>query len=124
MVTAASAVASLQAAIELGELQLQNAPGGHPIFAAVEHARDVLEQLEDNAAIMPPLDEKSRTMQTVSQAINAITVAGSNLLTDPDKPLPVTVWPQLKQLPWPWIAAGTAALVLVAVLVQRSRRAA
>jgi hypothetical protein len=121
--TAAAALAQLEGEIAFGEIAAQHAPGGHPLFAALDNARELQGYIQDNAAVIPPsgLPDTSRLALQVAQAIEAIDAAAATLRNDPDQPLPKTIWPQLPDLPWPWITAGLAGVVLVAVLFQQRR---
>jgi hypothetical protein len=117
--SARAAIAKLEAAIEFGELAVQHQPGGHPLYAAIADAREVLAWVTENASILPDMAEGTRVRVHIDQAIEAINASAATTRNDPDKPLPVTIWPQIQQLPWPWIAAGVGGLVLVAILFQR-----
>lgn len=117
-----SAVANVQAAIEVGELVAQRAPYGHPIFAALERGREVLAWLENEAVFMQS-GVGPRVQQLAQQAIDGIYDANVTVRNDPNQPLSATIWPKVKALPWPWIGAGAAALVVVAILFQRRGRA-
>jgi hypothetical protein len=118
-ITATQAIASLRAAIEFGELAVQHAPGGHPLYAAIAVAQETADWVQENLAILPLIGDGSRTKTQIDQAIEGINAAAATLRNDPDQPLPVTIWPEVKTLPWPWIAGGVGALVLVAILFQR-----
>jgi hypothetical protein len=117
--TATSAIASVISAIEFGEIAAQHAPGGHPLFTAIENARETVAWLEDNAGIIPVIADGTNVHAKVDQAIEEINAAAATLRNDPDQPLPATIWPQVQTLPWPWIAAGVGGLVAAAILFQR-----
>lgn len=122
--TAADAERQLQAAIELGTLTSQQAPAGHPIFAAIQRAQDDLASIQDEeSSIVPALVPGTRTYQEISDAIDGITDAAAGVTNNPDLPLPRTLF-QLPQLPIPWwsIAAGVGALALGWYLFQRKGR--
>ena len=121
--TVAGAVAELEKAIELGDLIIQQVPGGHPLFAALDKAKEVLWWINDQAPSIPSLAAVPKVRAAVEQAINGLDMAIAAVRRDPDQPLTVTLWPRLKQLPWPWIAGGVGAAVLVAVLVRRRQAA-
>lgn len=122
LLTAAAAAHNLQVAIEYGELREQQAPGGHPIFAAVDRAREMLtwvEQQESTPGWPPSGLPPGNTRDRIDQTISDIHEASSTILNDPDLGPPSTIWPALQALPWGWIAAGAGGLVLVGVLFQR-----
>jgi len=114
-------IAQVRAAIELGELTEQHAPGGHPIFQAVEDARELEAWLIDNAGLMGS-GAGSNVQAKAQAAIDAIYDAAAGVRNDPTAPPPATIWPQVKALPWPWLAAGAGGLILVAILFQQRGR--
>lgn len=119
----ATAIHDLRMAIEFGQLASQQAPGGHPLFAAVERAQEALDSLEENTGIIPdPILDGTALHRKYDEVYNGIYQASGTLRVDPSQPPPATIWPQITALPWPWIAAGVGGLVLVAVLFQRSGR--
>ena len=119
-VTVDDLLAKVRAAIEFGEIEQQQAPGGSPIFAAVSDARELEGWLIENSGLMAS-GAGSNVVQKVDQAIGAIYDAAAGIRTDPTGPPPATVWPQVKALPWPWIAAGAGGLLVVAILFQQRR---
>ncbi len=113
-------IAQVRAAIDFGEIEEQQVPGGHPLYGAVTDARELLGWLIDNAGLMGS-GVGSNVRGKVDQVIGAIYDAAAGIRNDPETGPRPTVWPQLKALPWPWIAAGAGGLLLVAVLFQRGR---
>jgi len=120
IVTVDALLAQLREAIELAEITSQHAPGGHPIFEALAEARELEGWLIDNAGLMGS-GAGSNVQRNVAERIAAIYDAAVGVRNDPTAPPPATVWPQVKALPWPWLAAGAGGLLLVAVLFQRGR---
>jgi hypothetical protein len=115
--TPAEAIHQLEVVIEFGELASQNAPGGHPVFEAIETARQWLSWLQEyGPAAAPILSPGSRIYTDITQAIEAVHAAVATLRDDGSGS---TAWPALKALPWPWIAGGVAALVLAMVVARR-----
>lgn len=117
-VAVADLMNQVQAAIEVGELTSQHAPGGHPIFAAVDDAREVLAWLNENAGLLAS-GVGPAVQANVERAISAVYDAAASVRNDPAAPLPLTIWPQVKALPWPWLAAGAGGILLVAILFQK-----
>jgi hypothetical protein len=121
-ITVATAIHDLRVAIEFGQLRSQQAPGGHPLFLAIDRAQEALDSLEENTGIIPdPILDGTAIHRKYDEVYNGIYEASGTLFNDPTRPPPATIWPQIQTLPWPWIAAGVGGLVLVAVLFQRGR---
>jgi hypothetical protein len=118
-ITATQAIAQLQAAIEFGNIAIQQAPGGHPLFTAIAQAQEALDWVEENIAILPLIADGSHIHVQIDEAIEAINAAAATLRNDSGQPLPATIWPQVQTLPWPWIAAGVGGLMLIAIVFQR-----
>lgn len=120
--TAAELVDQVDGAIEVAELTAQHAPGGHPVFAALENAREVRDWLNDNGALMASgIGTNVRTY--VQGALDRLYEAAGDVRNDPSAPPPLAIWPQARSLPWPWIAAGAGGILLVAILFQKRARA-
>ncbi len=117
-VTVGDLIHQVETAIEFGEIEQQHAPGGSPIFEAVSDAVELRGWLIDNSGLMAS-GVGSHVAAKVDQVIGAIYDAAAGIRNDPTAPPPATIWPQLRALPWPWIAAGTGGLLLVAVLFQQ-----
>jgi hypothetical protein len=117
-VSVADLAARVQAAIEVGEITAQHAPGGHPLFDALADGREVLAWLNDSAAFLEG-GVTPGVLAYAQDAVNRIYDAAATVRTDPDLPPPATIWPEAKALPWPWIAAGAGGLLLVAILFQK-----
>jgi len=115
-------IAQVRVAIEFGEITEQHAPGGHPIFGAVADARELEGWLIDNAGLMGS-GVGSNVQRQVQETIGAIYDAAAGVRNDPELPPPATIWPEIKGLPWPWLAAGAGGLLLVAILFQQRGRA-
>lgn len=109
----------LQKVIEFGELSTQLAPGGHPLYAALDDARELLTWMRERRDIIPVLPDTQRVPQTVRLAEEAIHGAVASLRVDPDQPLPRTVWPALRDAPWPLLVGGLVAVVLAGYAVGR-----
>ena len=123
MATGEELAAQLKSAIELGELSTTYAPGGHPLYQALDDARALLAYLQDAPVPIPDLPASARVPTQVAAAIEALAVAEANLRVDPGKPLPATIWPQIVDK-WPWIAAaGVGALLLYTAVAAAERDA-
>ncbi len=119
VMTAADAASQLEVAIEAAEIASQHAPAGHPIFDAIDTGKSTLAWVQDAGRLWPPDAALTRTQATVQQVTDSIYAAMATIRNDPDQPLPSTIWPQVQALPWPYIAAGAGALLLVAMLFQK-----
>jgi hypothetical protein len=119
-VTAADLTSQVQAAIDVGDLYTQQAPGGHPIFAALDKAREVLAWLQESGPLMAS-GVGSNVQQYAQGAIDGVYAALALIRNDPNAPLPRTLFPQVSALPWKWIAAGAGGILLVAILFQQQR---
>lgn len=106
----------LESAIEVAELSTQYAPGGHPLYGAIDDAKALLAWLRDNVGIIPNLPSSDRVPIIVDQAVEALANAEASLRVDPSQPLPKTIWPTVTDK-WPWIAAGAVALLVVGQLL-------
>ncbi len=120
-VTVNDLINQVQAAIEFGEIEEQQAPGGHPLFGAVDDARELVGWLNENAGLMAS-GVGSNVRAKVDAAISAIYDAAAGIRNDPTAPPPATIWPKVQSLPWPWLAAGAGGLLLVAVLFQQQQK--
>jgi hypothetical protein len=109
--TPAEATAQLEAAIEHGDALGQYAPGGHPLFAAIEQARSVLSWLEEyGPAAAPVLHPGTRIYADVREAIDGIAAAEGTLRVGGDASFS---WPGPATVPaWAWVAGGLGVLAL------------
>jgi hypothetical protein len=115
---------SVESAIDFGTIASQNAPPGHPIFAAVASAK--LEQ----AAILDRIPWYSTTggeatpdvVVSAKAAVDAIYDAAADIRTDPDAMLPRTVQQAPGSLPWGPIAVGVATAIAAIVYLHATRR--
>lgn len=121
-VTVDDLIAQVRAAIELGEITQQHAPGGHPIFQAVADARELEGWLIDNAGLMGS-GPGANVQRKVQETVSAIYDAAAGVRNDPEAPPPATIWPRLStpSLSWPWVGAAAGGLLLVAILFQQQR---
>ena len=78
-------------------------------------AQDVLQQVQEDAAIIgPALTPGTRTWTLIDNALEGVYQAAANVRNDPAAPLSPTVYTTAASpLPWGWIAAGGALLVLL-----------
>lgn len=122
LLTADDAAHKLEVAIEAGDIWVQQAPGGHPLFAAIETARERLTWLRDSYGILPPMAPGTRIRTLIEKTIDDVYAAMASLKNDPDH-IPETTWPtQIAALPWGWIAGGVGAVVLVALIFNEGQR--
>ncbi len=118
--TPEQASSQLEAAIEHGEAMSQYAPGGHPLFGAIEQARKVLSFVEENSSfIAPVLHAGTRAWSDITEAIDGIAAAEGTLRVGGDASFD---WSSPSKIPWPWIAGG-AGLLLAGYLLFRRRSA-
>jgi hypothetical protein len=111
------AVAQLEAAIEHGEAMSQYAPGGHPLFEAIDQARKVLSFVEENASFIGPvLHAGTRAFADVTGAIDGIASAEGTLRVGGDASFD---WSSPTQIPWTWIAGGVGLLAAGYLLFRR-----
>jgi hypothetical protein len=118
--TPAQAAHDLEVAIEYGDLMTAHAPGGHPLFGALDFARAVLSFLQENAdtIVAGVLGPGMLTRKDVDDAIQGVHAAVALIRDDGSQP---TQWPTIKSLPWPWIAGGVGALVVVGLVFRGTR---
>jgi hypothetical protein len=90
VLTAQNASHELEVVIEFGELASQHAPGGHPVFRAIEKAREWLSWLEEYGPTAAPiLAPGSRVYGDIAGAIDAVQAAVATLRDDGSQ---TTVW--------------------------------
>jgi len=124
-VTVSDAKTDLANTISFAQIAAQNAPAGHPVFAAIQQAQDTLAWLNQNEGIIPPtLADTPRVAQMVQDAISNVYDATGTITTDPSKALPATIWQTATQAfsSWGWVAGGAALLVGFAWWFQGRRR--
>jgi hypothetical protein len=103
------AAAKVQDAIDFGSIAAQQAPAGHPIYDALDNARDALSWINgqipmfsDDGPALP------RVTDTVNQAVSGIYDAAATLRTSSDVP---TTFSAPSSVPlWAWIGAGVATI--------------
>lgn len=102
------AAEKLTAAVEEGELNAQQRPAGHPIFAALAQARGMLTKVQNEAAYSAVnITPGTQLYQDTDAALDALYDA----MALPDSGAPAkTVYQQIQALPWTWIAAGLGLL--------------
>lgn len=122
-ITLAAAAARIDSAIELGELTARYAPAGHPIFAAIEDAKQARDELLDLIPLWSGegnvIAPGSRTWANMERVIARINDAAASVRTP--GPLAATVWPS-PSVPWGLVVAGSAALVLGWFIFKPGRR--
>lgn len=108
--TVDQAVSQLEAAIDHGEAMSQHAPGGHPLFAALDQARQVLSWLEENGpAAAPVFAPGTRIYESVTAALYDILEAEGTMRVPADATFD---WSKPLGVPWAWIGGGVAAIAL------------
>lgn len=109
----------LDKAIDLGRITAQSAGTADPIVAAISNAEAVKAYAK---GLIPfwsiDADAPASLVSMVEDAEGRIFDAAANVRTNPDAPLPSTVWEKVKLLPWPWIAAGVGALFVAGAFGQ------
>jgi hypothetical protein len=107
--TLRQAAAQVQDAIDFGSIAAQQAPAGHAIFAALEDAKEAKDWIDGQ---IPWFQDDGPALPTVSAKVNDIVSevydAAATLRTPSD--VPTTYQAPAPAPPWPWIAAGLAAL--------------
>lgn len=113
-ITPDGAVSTLQDAIGLGEMTAQSAPAGHPIHAAVQAAREALEDVDRTMAYSAvALAPGSRLWQEVDAALEAVYSAAGTVRNDPELGPARTIFSLPATLPpWAWIGGGLGLLAL------------
>ncbi|HZE50660.1 MAG TPA: hypothetical protein VE074_13915 [Jatrophihabitantaceae bacterium] len=110
----------VQMAIDFGTIAAQQAPAGHPIYAALDDAREAKAWIEDK---IPWFSADGPALPTVSarvdQAVAAVYDAAATLRTPSDVP---TTYAAPSSPPWAWIGAGLAALAGTFVLFRERRQ--
>lgn len=107
--TLKQAAAEVQDAIDFGTIAAQQAPAGHPIYDALDNARDALDWINEQIPMFkddgPALP---RVTDTVNQVVSGIYDAAATLRTSSDVP---TSFQQPSSAPtWAWVAAGLTAI--------------
>jgi hypothetical protein len=106
--TLQQAAAQVQDALDFGTLAAQQAPAGHPIYDAIDNARDALDWINEQIPMFkddgPALPNVTNT---VNQVVSGIYDAAATLRTSSDVP---TTFQQPNSPPWAWIAAGLATI--------------
>jgi hypothetical protein len=99
----------LQAAVELAQLNMQQRPPGHPIFAALAAAQDALHRVQGEAMASAVNITPGTALWTIVDAALEGVYQAAALPDDPNA-TPKTIYQQIQSLPWPWVAAGLGLL--------------
>ena len=110
--------------IERAEIAAQQAPSGHPVFAALERGNELLALLQDEEAAIPETIAAGTDLySTIDRVIDNLISASAEVRNAPDLPLPRTLFATPKTaVPWIEIAAGGAALAAGWWLFRNRRR--
>lgn len=118
--TLKQAAAQVQDAIDFGTIAAQQAPAGHPIFAAIADAQEALGWINDQ---IPMFSDDGPALPTVSarldQVVSAIYDAAATLRTSSDVPTSFTPAPSTA---WAWALGGIAGLAGIWFVFGSGRR--